>query len=153
MMVSAGILMYRLREGRVEVLLAHPGGPWWRRKDAGAWTIPKGGVQENETPLDAARREFAEELGFEPPAEVIPLEPLRQPSRKLVHAWAVEGDWDPARLESNAFELEWPPRSGRLQSFPEVDRAAWFAIEEARAKLLRGQVPFLDQLEAKLARG
>jgi len=152
MMVSAGILMYRVRGGRVEVLLAHPGGPWWRRKDEGAWTIPKGGVMENETPLAAARREFAEELGFEPPPEVIALEPLKQPSRKLVHAWAVEGDWDPSRLRSNAFDLEWPPRSGRMQSFPEVDRAAWFAIDEAREKLLRGQVPFLDQLVAKLER-
>ena len=149
-MVSAGILMYRLREGRVEVLLAHPGGPWWRRKDAAAWTIPKGGVMPGETPLEAARREFAEELGFPPPGDVFPLEPLKQPSRKLVHAWAVEGDWDPARLKSNLFELEWPPRSGRMQSFPEVDRAAWFPVEEARAKLLRGQVAFLDQLLARL---
>ena len=152
MMVSAGIPMYRVRDGRVEVLLAHPGGPWWRRKDAGAWTSPKGGVMEDETPLAAARREFAEELGFEPPEEVIALEPLKQPSRKLVHAWAVEGDWDPSKLRSNAFELEWPPRSGRMQSFPEVDRAAWFPIEEARVKLLRGQAPFLDQLLAKLER-
>jgi len=152
MMVSAGILMYRVRDGRLEVLLAHPGGPWWRKKDAAAWTIPKGGVLPGETPLAAARREFAEELGFEPPEAVIPLEPLKQPSRKLVHAWAAEGDWDPAQLRSNDFELEWPPRSGRLQSFPEVDRAAWFGMEEARAKLLRGQVPFLDELAAKLGR-
>lgn len=152
MMVSAGILMYRLRDGRVEVLLAHPGGPWWRRKDAAAWTIPKGGVMPGETPLAAARREFREELGFDAPEAVIALEPVKQPSRKLVHAWAVEGDWDPARLESNTFELEWPPRSGRMQSFPEVDRAGWFAIDEARDKLLRGQVPFLDQLAAKLGR-
>ena len=151
-MVSAGILMYRLREGRLEVLLAHPGGPWWRKKDAAAWTIPKGGVMPDETPLAAARREFAEELGFEPPEPVIALEPLKQPSRKLVHAWAVEGDWDPAKLKSNDFDLEWPPRSGRMQSFPEVDRAAWFSLDEARTKLLRGQVAFLDQLAAKLGR-
>ena len=152
-MESAGILMYRFRGSALEVLLAHPGGPYWHRRDEHAWTIPKGGVEPGETTLDAARREFHEELGFEPVGEPIPLRPLRQPSRKLVHAWAIEGDWDPARLRSNLFEMEWPPKSGRMQSFPEVDRAAWFPLSEARGKILRGQAAFLDELEARVMPG
>jgi predicted NUDIX family NTP pyrophosphohydrolase len=150
---SAGILLFRRRPHGLEVLLAHPGGPYWRRKDAGAWTIPKGMVEEGEERLDAARREFTEELGFAPPEGVAaPLEPLRQPSRKLVHAWALEGDCDVERMRSILFEMEWPPGSGRMQSFPEVDRAGWFTLEQARAKMLKGQRPFLDQLEALVAR-
>ena len=147
MIESAGILMYRLREDRLEVLLAHPGGPYWTRRDLGSWTIPKGLVEEGEERLDAAWREFTEEMGFAPVGEATLLEPVRQPSRKVIHAWAVEGDCDPAALDSNLFEMEWPPKSGRLQSFPEIDRAAWFPIEEARSRMLPGQLPFLDQLE------
>ena len=150
-MTSAGLLLFRVREGRLEVLLAHPGGPFWSRRDAASWTIPKGLVEPGEDTLTAARREFAEETGHAPEGEPIPLQPLKQPSRKVIHAWAIEGDWDPATLRSNTFEMEWPPRSGRMGTFPEVDRAAWFAIDEARAKLLPGQVPFLDQLQARVA--
>jgi predicted NUDIX family NTP pyrophosphohydrolase len=149
---SAGILMYRWREGRPEVLLAHPGGPYWVKRDVGAWTIPKGAIEEGEEPIDAARREFREEIGFDAPGEAIPLTPLRQPSRKMVHAWAVEGDCDAAAIDSNRFEVEWPPRSGRMGSYPEVDRAGWFTLAEARVKLLPGQVPFVNELEALLAK-
>ena len=148
MIRSAGILMYREREGRLEVLLGHPGGPYWRKKDEGAWGIPKGAVEEGEDTLAAARREFREEMGFEAVGEVRELVPLRQASGKLVHAWAVEGDCDAASLRSNEFEMEWPPRSGRMQSYPEIDRAQWFAMDEARVRMLPGQRPFLDQLEA-----
>ena len=145
---SAGILLYRRREGRLEVLLAHPGGPWWRHKDLGAWGIPKGLIDDGEDPLDAARREFAEEMGFPPPeGPAIPLAPLRQRSGKLVLAWAIEGDCDAAAICSNSFAMEWPPRSGRMQDFPEIDRAGWFGIAEARERMLAGQRPFLDALE------
>lgn len=143
--------MYRWREGRPEVLLAHPGGPYWVKRDLGAWTIPKGAIEEGEEPIDAARREFREEIGFEATGEAIALTPLRQPSRKMVHAWAVEGDCDASAIQSNLFEVEWPPRSGRMGSYPEVDRAGWFTLDEARVKLLPGQVPFVSELEALLA--
>jgi predicted NUDIX family NTP pyrophosphohydrolase len=144
---SAGLLLFRDAAGRREVLLVHPGGPFWAKKDAGAWSIPKGEIGEGEDPLAAAKREFEEETGTRPTGEAIALEPRRQPGGKLVHAWAMRGDLDPATVTSTTFSMEWPPRSGRRQEFPEVDRAAWFSLDEARAKILKGQAPFLDDLE------
>ena len=143
---SAGILLYRDRSGVREVFLVHPGGPFWAKKDLGAWSLPKGEFAEGENPLAAARREFEEETGFPIDGDFRPLRPLRQPGGKVVHAWAVEGDCDPAQLRSNVFSIEWPPKSGRMQEFPEADRAAWFTIPEARERILRGQIPFLDEL-------
>jgi predicted NUDIX family NTP pyrophosphohydrolase len=143
--------MYRTCRGGLELLLAHPGGPYWARKDEGAWTLPKGLCGEGEEPFAAAQREFNEETGFTPHPPYLPLGELRQKSGKLVMAWAFEGDCDPAQLHSNSFELEWPPRSGRTRSFVEIDRAAWFAPEEARRKILPGQAAFIDRLEAALA--
>jgi predicted NUDIX family NTP pyrophosphohydrolase len=143
---SAGLLLFRRTAAEVEVLLVHPGGPFWARKDDGAWSIPKGEFTEGEEPLAAAMRECEEELGFPCTGDFIPLLPLRQPGGKLVFAWAVRSDFDPAGLRSNTFSLEWPPKSGRRQEFPEVDRAAWFALDSARRKILKGQAPFLDQL-------
>ena len=149
---SAGILLYRRRAGRLEVLLAHPGGPWWRNKDAGAWGIPKGLIDAGEDPLAAARREFEEETGQPAPAgEAIALTPLRQASGKLVLAWALEGDCDTACIRSNDFPMEWPPRSGQVQQFPEIDRAEWFALDAAREKAIAGQRAFLDELERVIA--
>ncbi len=143
--------MYRGAGPGLEVLLAHPGGPFWARKDAGVWSIPKGEYQEGEEALAVARREFEEELGAAPPPNgYSSLGEVRQPSRKLITAFAVKGDFDPARLRSNHFEMEWPPKSGKRQSFPEVDRAAWFAVEEAREKILPGQAPFIERLLALL---
>ena len=145
--LSAGILMYRGEGDAREVLLVHPGGPFWMKKDRGAWSIPKGEYAEDENPLAVAKREFAEELGSPPPhGGYAELGEIKQPSRKLVAAFAVEGDFDPATLKSNLFELEWPPQSGRKQSFPEVDRARWFTLAEARDKIQPGQAPFLDRL-------
>ena len=144
---SAGILLYRVLSGTPQVLLAHPGGPFWANKDDGAWTVPKGEIGDDEDPLAAARREFREEIGAEPSGDFIALSPVRQRSGKMVQAWAVRGDLDPSRLESNSFSMEWPPRSGRQQEFPEVDRAGWFTFAQARAKILPAQVPLLDQLE------
>jgi predicted NUDIX family NTP pyrophosphohydrolase len=143
---SAGLLMFRRRDGAVEVLLAHPGGPFWSRRDEAAWTLPKGEIGPGEDPLAAARREFQEETGFASRPPFHPLGELRQRSGKRITAWAFEGDADPHALVSNRFEMEWPPRSGRLQSFPEVDRVQWFGLPQARRKLLAGQAPFLDQL-------
>lgn len=143
---SAGLLLYRLRAGRIEVLLAHPGGPLWQRKDAGAWTIPKGELSHDEDALACARREFEEETGFLAQGPFIPLGSVRQKSGKVVHAWAFEGDCDPKQLRSNTFEMEWPPRSGKVQSFPEVDRAEFFDIESAREKLNPAQIDFLERL-------
>ena len=127
----------------IEVLLGHPGGPFWRKKDLGSWSIPKGLIAEGETPLAAAKREFAEETGHRPRGKSMPLGEAKQPGGKLVHVWAVEGDWDAASLKSNIFEMEWPPRSGRRQTFPELDRAEWFGVDEAQAKILKGQAVFL----------
>src|SRR5580765_7437459 len=121
---SAGLLVYRQPLGHLEVLLVHPGGPFWKNKDAGAWTIPKGELLANEDPLQAALRECHEELGFEPTGKFIPLNPVQQKAGKIIHAWAVFADWDPSQLRSNSFPLEWPPRSGKVQEFPEVDHAA-----------------------------
>lgn len=142
---SAGILLYRLRDG-VEVFLVHPGGPFWAKKDLGAWSLPKGEVEEDEDPRAAAVREFTEETGFAVTGELRALDSVRQ-SGKVVHAWAVEGDCDPAQLRSNVFSMEWPPKSGRRQEFAEVDRAAWFPIDEARRRIIPAQSEFLDRLE------
>ena len=150
---SAGLLMYRRSGGDVAVLLVHPGGPFWAKKDLGAWSIPKGEYAPSEDPLAAAQREFEEETGVRPRGEFQPLGDVVQAGGKRVSAWAVEGDLDPAALVSNSFELEWPPRSGRKRSFPEVDRAEWFAPEEARRKILAGQRPFIDRLVKLLANG
>jgi predicted NUDIX family NTP pyrophosphohydrolase len=150
---SAGLLLFRRRGPEPEVLLVHPGGPFWSRKDEGAWSIPKGLVEENEDRLAAARREFAEETGFTPEGPAIALGALRQPGGKTVHVWAVEGDWDPDRLISNVFTMEWPRGSGAVQAFPEVDRAAWFTLAEARRRILKGQAEFLDRLVEQLASG
>jgi len=145
-------LLFRDRLGDLEVLLVHPGGPFWANKDDGAWSIPKGEFDDDEDPLDAARREFEEETGSPPVGDVIPLQPLRQSGGKLVYAWAMRGDFDPATLKSNTFSMEWPPKSGRQQDFPEVDRAAWFPIEEAGLKILKGQAPLLRQLRREARR-
>ena len=139
--------MYRLREGRVEVLLAHPGGPLWAGKDDGAWTIPKGEIDPGEDELSAARREFAEETGIRSVGRFERLAPVRQKGGKVVHAWAFESDCDPARIRSNTFSLEWPPRSGRIREFPEIDRAEFFSIERARQKINPAQAPWLDEIE------
>jgi predicted NUDIX family NTP pyrophosphohydrolase len=145
---SAGILLFRRAGDSVELFLVHPGGPFFRNKDAGAWSIPKGELNDGEAPLDAARREFQEETGFSPEGNFLPLSPVRQASGKVVRAWAVEGDFDPARLRSNTFEREWPPGSGRLQRFPEVDRAAWFPPGEATRRINPGQAPLIGELLA-----
>jgi predicted NUDIX family NTP pyrophosphohydrolase len=148
---SAGILMYRRGAAGLEVLLVHPGGPFWKNRDLGAWTIPKGEHDDSEEALDAARREFAEETGFTASGDFVPLAPVRQKAGKLVRAWALEGDCDADAVRSNAFSMEWPPRSGRMAEFPEVDRAAWFPTEEARRRILPAQVPLIDELEARLS--
>ncbi len=147
---SAGILAYRHTEGGLEVLLVHPGGPLWSNKDFGSWSVPKGLLVSGEDPLGAARREFAEETGFAIDGEFLPLGSLRQPSGKVVHVWAVAAELDVSRLSSNLFELEWPPRSGIKQQFPEVDRAGWFPLPTAREKILKGQREFLERLSAAL---
>jgi predicted NUDIX family NTP pyrophosphohydrolase len=147
---SAGILLYRRRAGEVEVLLIHPGGPFWRKKDAGAWMIPKGGVEEGEAPLAAALREFQEELGTRAEGTPRPLCRIRQKGGKWVEAFALEGDLDADAIVSNEFKIEVPPRSGRFRSYPEVDRAAWMSLPEARRMILPSQSPILDALEASL---
>jgi predicted NUDIX family NTP pyrophosphohydrolase len=153
---SAGILLHRSRDGRREVLLVHPGGPYWAKRDEGAWTIPKGEVEDGDDPFDAARREFREETGTSiddyPKSAFVELVPLKLKSGKLVRAWAAEGDLDAATIESNLFAMEWPPGSGREMQFPEVDRGAWFGLDEAAKKILPGQANFLVELAAKLAR-
>jgi predicted NUDIX family NTP pyrophosphohydrolase len=147
-MRSAGLLLYRLRDGGLEVLLGHMGGPFWARKDERAWSIPKGEYGDDEEPLAAARREFAEEMGSPPPdGRALALGEVRQSSGKRVVGFAMQGDLDADAIESNTFTLEWPPRSGRHQEFPEIDRAAWFDLDTARRKVVKGQVPLLDSLE------
>ncbi|HEV2393332.1 MAG TPA: NUDIX domain-containing protein [Verrucomicrobiae bacterium] len=145
---SSALLMYR--RGSAEFLLVHPGGPFWKNKDAGAWTIPKGELKPGEEPLLAAQREFEEELGFKPHGPFIPLSPIKQKAGKLVRAWAFEGDFDTTRLQSNTFSMEWPPRSGHQQEFPEVDRAAFFHLNEAKEKINPAQVAFLIELSQRL---
>jgi predicted NUDIX family NTP pyrophosphohydrolase len=147
---SAGLLLFRRRADALEVLLVHPGGPYWARKDDGAWSIPKGEVEESEDALAAARREVEEETGARPSGPFIALAPLHQTGGKIVHVWAVESDFDPAALESNLIEMEWPPKSGKLKSFPEVDRAGWFDIETAARKILASQAIALQHLQARL---
>ena len=144
---SAGILLYRGAGASLEVLLVHPGGPFWRNKDDGAWSIPKGEIEAGENPQDVARREFFEELGSAPAGPLCPLGEIRQRGGKRVHGFAVAGDLDIGTVQSNTFEMEWPPRSGRRQTFPEIDRAGWFWLPEARVKILQGQRPLLDRLE------
>jgi predicted NUDIX family NTP pyrophosphohydrolase len=150
---SAGLLMYRGSGSRLELLLVHPGGPFWAKKDLGAWSIPKGEYAGGEDPLAVAQREFAEETGAEPRGRFQSLGEVTQAGGKRVSAWAVEGDLDPAALVSNTFELEWPPRSGRRRSFPEVDRAEWFSAAEAAQKIVAGQRPFIDRLVQLLTSG
>jgi predicted NUDIX family NTP pyrophosphohydrolase len=151
---SAGIALYRRSGSELEVLLVHPGGPLWARRDAGAWSIPKGEYGEEEDPEAAARREFAEELGAEAPAgELVDLGEVRQRSGKLVRGFAAAGDLDAGAITSNTFTMEWPPRSGRTQEFPEVDRAQWFTLAQARERINRGQVPLLERLERAVAGG
>ena len=148
---SAGLLMFRrLREGGFEVLLGHPGGPYWARRDAGAWTLPKGEIEPPEEPIAAACREFEEETGLAPTPPFTPLGEVRQRSGKRIHAWAFEGSFDPAALRSNTFEIEWPPRSGRREVFPEIDRVAWFGIDEARTRMNPAQCALLDRLAASV---
>lgn len=149
---SAGVLMYRWQNGQVEVLLVHPGGPFWSNKDLAAWSIPKGEFEDSEEAISAAKREFKEETGLTAEGTFLPLTPRKQSSGKIVHAWAVCGDCDPRAIKSNIFSMEWPPRSGRMEEFPEVDRAEWFDLESARKRIHKGQVGFLDELEERLAR-
>ena len=144
---SAGIVLFRRARGRLEVLLVHPGGPFWAKRDAGAWSIPKGEYETDDDPLQAAQREFAEELGTTPPdGRPVDLGEVQQKSGKVVRAWALEGDLDATAIVSNTFTLEWPPRSGRTQEVPEVDRAEWFDLDGARAKINSAQSAFLDRL-------
>ncbi|MEM1972073.1 MAG: NUDIX domain-containing protein [Nitrososphaerota archaeon] len=147
---SAGILLYRRKSGRIEVLLVHPGGPFWMGKEDGAWSIPKGIIEEDENPLEAAKREFKEETGFEVDGEFIDLGEVRLSSGKTIRVWALEGDIDAEKIISNRFSMEWPKGSGRTQEFPEVDRAAWFSLEEAARKIHQGQRGLLDRLRQTL---
>jgi predicted NUDIX family NTP pyrophosphohydrolase len=147
---SAGILMYRRLGAEAEVLLVHPGGPFWSRKDDGAWSIPKGVHEDGEDPLLAAKREFEEETGCVPNGDFVALGTFRQPSGKKISVWAVEGDFDLSHFKSNSFSMEWPPRSGRLRQFPEADRAAWMGPVEALRKILKGQAPILRALYERL---
>jgi predicted NUDIX family NTP pyrophosphohydrolase len=150
--VSAGILLFRRRPAGVEVMLVHPGGPFWAKKDAGAWSIPKGLADEGEDLLAAAKREFLEETGAAVDGEFLDLGAHKQPGGKTIVAWACEGDFDPTLLKSNMFTLEWPPRTGRIVEFPEVDRAAWYSIDEAFMKISKGQKPIIAALEASVVR-
>lgn len=148
--ISAGLLLYR-RRGELELFLVHPGGPFWAKKDLGAWSLPKGEISEGEDPLQAAKREFTEETGCPIDGEFRPLEPVKQSGGKVVYAWAIEADCDPSQVRSNLFSMEWPPKSGKTQEFPEVDRAAWFDIPEARKRINPAQKAFIDQLISVLA--
>lgn len=143
---SAGILLYRKRKGTLEVLLIHPGGPYFKNRDEGAWSIPKGEIDEGEEPLAAAKREFQEEIGCRVNGRFLPLTAIQQKSGKMVISWAVEGDCEAESISSNSFTLEWPPKSGRMRQFPEADRAAWFTLEEAKRKIIAAQSVLLDEL-------
>jgi predicted NUDIX family NTP pyrophosphohydrolase len=146
--LSAGLLMFRKRDGQVEVFLVHPGGPFWRYKDAGAWSIPKGEYDERENPLNAAKREFEEETGIKPRGEFMALDAIKQPSGKVILVWAFEGNCPSKAVRSNTFSMEWPPKSGHRQEFAEVDRAEWFTLDDARKRIVKGQLGFLDRLIA-----
>lgn len=148
---SAGLLLYRKVNDAIEVFLVHPGGPFWVKKDDGAWSIPKGEIDENEDPLEAAKREFREETGLVADGEFQPLKPIRQKGGKIVYAWAVHLDLDASAVKSNTFSMEWPPRSGRVGEFPEIDRAGWFKIDLAKHKILKSQLDLLEQLEKTVA--
>lgn len=148
---SAGLLLYRRTKNDLEILLAHPGGPFWKNRDEAAWTIPKGLIEEGEDELAAARREFFEETGHAPQGPFAKLGAFKQPGGKTVTAFAAEGDFNPANLHSNSFKMEWPPRSGTWQSFPEIDKAEWFDIKTARSKILKGQAAMMDALLEKIA--
>jgi predicted NUDIX family NTP pyrophosphohydrolase len=143
---SAGLLMYRRRNGKLEIMLVHPGGPFWVKKDLGSWSIPKGEYTNEEEPLEVAKREFQEETSFKAEGKFMVLTPIKQPSGKLITIWAFEGDCDASKIKSNTFTMEWPPRSGKQQEFPEVDRAAWFTISVAKKKIIKGQTGFIDEL-------
>ena len=147
---SAGVLLFRGKAPQIEVLLVHPGGPFWKDKDDGAWSIPKGEYAETEDPRTAAKREFVEETGFAASGNLIPLGEIRQPGGKVVSAWALEGNFDAANMRSNTFSMPWPPGSAKLQEFPEVDRFEWFPLEAARRKILKGQAAFLERLARHL---
>jgi predicted NUDIX family NTP pyrophosphohydrolase len=150
---SAGILLYRKQGNKLEVLLVHPGGPFWAKKELGAWSLAKGEYHEGEDPLCAALREFFEETGHRPIGPSLPLGERKQPGGKRILAWAIEGNWDPASLVSNTFSMEWPRGSGRIREFPEIDRAQWFDMSEAQRRILSGQRGFLDELHQKLMGG
>jgi predicted NUDIX family NTP pyrophosphohydrolase len=147
---SAGILLYRFQKDGVEVFLVHPGGPFWVNKDEGSWSVPKGEYNDDEDALKAAQREFQEETGLSIQGNFIELGEVRQPSGKRVMVWALENDQEVENIRSNTFQLEWPPKSGKMQEFPEVDRGGWFSLPEARQKILKGQISFLDKLEEKI---
>ena len=149
-MRSAGIVLYRQRPGGLQFLLVHPGGPYWANKDAGAWSVPKGEYRAEENALDAACREFEEEIGTRPRGDFVALTPVCQRGGKVVRAWGVEGDLDPGSVRSNTFSMEWPPGSGRTRDFPEVDRVGWFSLEQARTKINPAQLPLLEELTRKL---
>ncbi len=149
---SAGLVMYRKRNGEIEALLVHPGGPIWAKKDVGVWSIPKGEIDSGKDALTTAQREFEEETGMQPQGEFLPLGTIKQKSGKLVRAWAFEGDCDPASIKSNTFQIEWPPHSGKKQEYPEVDRAEFFGLVEARRKINPAQAPLLDELERIVTR-
>lgn len=144
--------MYRRHDAVLEFFLVHPGGPFWAKKEVGVWSIPKGELGPGEDPLAAAEREFEEETGLHPSGDFMPLPSIKQPGGKIIHAWAFEGDCDPSALRGNTFSLEWPPRSGRRQEFPEVDRAGWFGLEEAKTKILKGQTGFLEAVHELLSK-
>ena len=146
--LSAGLLMFRRRNATIEVLLVHPGGPFWQKKDLGAWSLPKGEYSAEEDAMAAAKREFEEETGIKPEGRFLPLGEIKQPSGKLVTAWAFEGDCSPSEIRSNTFSMEWPPKSGKMQQFPEVDRADWFALHAAAQYITKGQLGFLERLAA-----
>lgn len=148
---SAGILVYRMKKKRLEVFLIHPGGPFWKNKDEGAWSIPKGEYAGDEDPLAAARRELKEETGFEVKGKFIPLTPIRQKGGKEVYAWAIKGDFDADAIKSNLFDMEWPPRSGKMQSFPEADKAAWLTVDEAMKKINPSQGALIHELTTLIA--
>jgi predicted NUDIX family NTP pyrophosphohydrolase len=143
---SAGLVMYRFRDSQLEVFLVHPGGPFWEKKDDGAWSIPKGEYSDKEEPFSVAKREFKEETGYDAHGDFLPLHAITQPSGKVVTAWAFEGDCDVRAVKSNTFTMEWPPHSGKQAEFPEIDRAGWFSINTAKKKLLKGQIGFTEEL-------